>query len=212
MELYSFSDAYHDTRTNTIYSRSPNSYNYPYYYYNDCIPVGTRYANRFQDCSCSYPNSLIEKPITRKTSSSSSSIPIQGKNRRYDDDYPIITDVHNQLYEEIYPTSKGQISHEMTNPPDIANISSYSRLENHNAYDPEFIRKQPDILQSAYYGTRCASSLSTDPAGGSCMANYSPQYNDNAYLEELKRKSYSLPKSFQRNDKMRSDNIKLQDK
>ncbi|XP_065221150.1 uncharacterized protein RhoGEF3 isoform X2 [Planococcus citri] len=208
----SFDDAYHDTRTNAIYSRSPNSYNYPYYYYNDCLPANnTNYNNRFQDCSCSYPNSLIEKPVTRKMSSSSSSIPIQGKNRtRYDDEYPIITDVHNQLYEEIYPTGKDRISHEMTNPPDIANISSYSRLENHNAYDPEFIRKQPDILQSAYYGSRCSSSLSTDPAAGSCLANYPTPYNDNAYLEELKRKSYSLPKSFQRNDKMRTD-IKLQD-
>lgn len=192
-----------------VYSRSPNAYNFPQYYYNSGSPT-TRYESRLQDCSCPYPETIMDKPLIRKTSTSSSSIPIQAKSHRYDDKYPVMTDLQNQLYEEIYPTNKERINGS-PNPPDIANVSSYSQLENHNAYDPEFIRKQPDILQSAYYGNRSASSLSTDPAAGACYSNYSPQLRDSSCIDELKRKSLSLPKSFQRNDKMRTE-FRMQDK
>lgn len=211
MIVFIVPDAFHQNRSYNNCNRSTNTCDFPLQYHTAAANNKMRYANRpQQDCSCGYSNYTYSDPTDesydRTINVNTISIPTRYKNHRYEDIYPIKA---HQVYEEIYPSSaKQKEGDEIINPPDIANISaSYSKLENRDIYDPEFIRKQPDILQSSYYGNRNASSLSTDSTAINYRSthNSSSQTQNSAYADELKRKSYSLPKSFQRNDKMRSE-------
>lgn len=225
--IFFFLDIFYDAKpAKELYGRVPSSYS-THYYYNYGPAIIPPLDMKIEDCpSCYYEQQQqlsprMEKPALRRSNTSVSTpvpIPAAAKNYKFQSKYakmpqPENHPQHSQLYEEIFPFNKERSKTKLHNPPpDIANISNYFQLEN-SGFDPEFIRKQPDILQSAYYGSRGTppAVFSEQQSVDSCFPACSPLCKDAVYLEELKRKSYSLPKSFQRNDRLRTE-IKLQEK
>lgn len=114
-------------------------------------------------------------------------------------------------YQESYAIQ--EVDNNKCNPPDVAAMRLNTDIRSENNYYPsyaDFIKKQPDILQSTYCGNG-TSPVYADSVDSTC--NYLP----NSYcirgnnIEESRRKSHSLPKSFQRNDKLNKD-FKLSNK
>lgn len=148
--------------------------------------------SKVQNCTCLPSiNGVPDDLVRRKSDQIIPSVRAHTNNTKHRDNYP----------------GKQTYSNEIVNPPDIANVKSSMDTQSENNYystDVEFIRKQPDILQSSYYGNQ-TSPLYPEHTTCNYLSTSSPLCMYGHNLDELRKKSCSLPKSFQRNDGFNKD-------